>query len=83
MMTTKLSSKGQIVLPKEIRDALGWREGTELAVEETTDGVRLRPVHAQDDVTLEELVGCVGYDGPPRTIEDMDRAILQAVRKPK
>jgi AbrB family looped-hinge helix DNA binding protein len=31
-METKVSSKGQIVLPKPVRDALGWTAGTKLEV---------------------------------------------------
>jgi len=33
MDTTKLSSKGQVVLPKSVRDQHGWGEGTEFVVE--------------------------------------------------
>ena len=34
METTKLSSKGQVVLPKSVRDAHKWQPGAEFAVEE-------------------------------------------------
>ena len=43
MDTTKLSSKGQVVLPKSVRDEHGWGEGTEFIVETTPQGVLLRP----------------------------------------
>jgi AbrB family looped-hinge helix DNA binding protein len=32
-MRTRLSSKGQLVLPKEVRAKQGWSEGTEIEVE--------------------------------------------------
>ena len=35
METTRLSTKGQIVLPKGIRAARAWEPGTEFTVEET------------------------------------------------
>ena len=43
MQTTRLSTKGQIILPKSIRDSRAWGAGTEFTVEETKDGVLLRP----------------------------------------
>ena len=39
-MTTKLSTKGQIVLPKEIRSSHSWGPGTEFTVEDTRDGMK-------------------------------------------
>ncbi len=41
-MLTRISSKGQIVLPKAVRERLGWTEGTELVVEVEGDRVVLR-----------------------------------------
>jgi len=42
METTKLSSKGQVVLPKSVREEHGWGPGTEFEIESTVDDVRLR-----------------------------------------
>lgn len=33
MENTRVSSKGQMIIPKRVRDALGLKKGTELAVE--------------------------------------------------
>ena len=41
--STRLSAKGQVVIPKAIREAGGWRPGLELEVEATDDGAILRP----------------------------------------
>ena len=41
---TKLSSKGQLVIPKTVRDAHGWKEGTEFEFVENERGVLLQPV---------------------------------------
>jgi AbrB family looped-hinge helix DNA binding protein len=38
-LTTTVSSKGQIILPKTIRQHRNWAPGTRLVVEETPDGV--------------------------------------------
>jgi AbrB family looped-hinge helix DNA binding protein len=42
METTRLSTKGQIILPKAIRDSRAWGPGTEFTVEETGEGILLR-----------------------------------------
>ena len=43
METTLLSTKGQIVLPKAMRTSRAWGPGTKFLVEETGDGILLRP----------------------------------------
>ena len=54
-MQTKISTKGQVVLPKAIRDRRRWKAGTLLTVEERPDGVLLFPVKAPDRTSLAEL----------------------------
>lgn len=44
MTLVKLSSKGQLVLPKDIRDALGLRAGTVLKVSYQGHQILLEPV---------------------------------------
>jgi AbrB family looped-hinge helix DNA binding protein len=43
-MTLKIDGAGRVVLPKPVRDRLGLRAGSELEIEETPEGVILRPV---------------------------------------
>ena len=84
MVTTKVSSKGQIVIPKQVRDARGWQEGTELIVEDTPAGVLLKPKRVFKRTTIDEIAGCLAgsYKGPRRSIEEMDAAIeAEAVRR--
>lgn len=77
MPRTRLSSKGQLVLPKETRDRHGWSAGTELEVESQGNVVVLRQAAEPSfpPTTLEEIRGCAGYSGPPVSIEEMDAAI--------
>jgi AbrB family looped-hinge helix DNA binding protein len=75
METTRLSSKGQVVLPKPIRDARRWRPGTELTVENTSDGVLLRPARPFAPSRLDDVAGSLRYGGKPKTIRQMDAAI--------
>ena len=83
MEKTRLSSKGQVIIPKSIRDARGWKEGEELLVEETKDGVMLRPAQPFPRTTLQEVVGCMKYEGPRRSLEEMDAAVARGARERK
>jgi AbrB family looped-hinge helix DNA binding protein len=80
METTKLSSKGQVILPAAIRSANQWAAGVEFEVENTGEGVLLRPIKSFAATTLGEVVGCAGYTGKSHSIEDMDRAITQEIK---
>jgi len=42
--TTKIGKRGTIVIPAPIRQKYGFRDGSQLIVEERQDGVMLRPV---------------------------------------
>ena len=80
MEKTILSSKGQIILPAAIRSANQWQAGVQFAVENTVDGVLLRPIKAVPATTLDEVIGCTGYKGKPHSLEDMDKAITTEIR---
>jgi AbrB family looped-hinge helix DNA binding protein len=41
MKTSRLTVKGQITVPKELRDAFGWTPHTELQFQRVADGVKL------------------------------------------
>ena len=43
---TKVTEKGQVVIPKEIRDKMGFVEGTRLIVVASEDAVVLQKVEA-------------------------------------
>jgi len=76
---TRVSAKGQIVIPKHLRDQLAWCPGTELEIEESADGLLLRPKRdPRRRISIEEFRRRMPrYDGPVVPIEEMDRAILQ------
>ncbi len=68
--TTTLSTKGQVILPKTIRDRLHWGAGTRLAVVETEAGVLLRPLSGVFAPTRpEDVFGCLGDRGGPKSVE--------------
>ena len=76
---TRLSAKGQVVIPKAMRDALGLQVGQEFDVIASAAGVLLRPKAAKSRRSFEEVTAAIRdrikYDGPPVSIEDMDRAV--------
>lgn len=79
-MKTKVSSKGQVVLPQPIRLALGLVPGSELEVIADGDQVILRRPSRFKRVTIEEALGCAGYDGPARTVDEMNAGVAEMMR---
>jgi AbrB family looped-hinge helix DNA binding protein len=79
METTRLSTKGQIILPKGIRDSRAWGPGTEFTVEETGEGILLRPAALFADTTLEEVTGCLRSKLKSKTTAQMRAAMGREV----
>lgn len=80
MERTRLSTKGQVILPKNIRRARRWKPGLELTVEDTGEGVLLRPAKPYVETSLEDLRGCVRYKGRRVTLTAMERAIATGAK---
>ncbi len=80
MASTRLSTKGQLILPKAVRDAKRWGPGTELEVEDRPDGVLLKLKRPAKRYKLEDIIGILKHKGPPVSIEEMDDGISKAVR---
>jgi AbrB family looped-hinge helix DNA binding protein len=80
-LTTRLSTKGQVILPKALRDQLHWRPGTRLVVEQTEEGVLLREAPLFKPTTFEEVRGMLAYKGKPKTLEEMDAGVMAEARR--
>jgi len=78
--TTRLSSKGQIVVPKSIRDEREWLAGTEFVVEHAKEGILLRPLRPFPRTELKDVAGSLSYHGKRKTLKDMDKAVGAMVR---
>ncbi len=73
MPTATMTSKGQITIPIQIRKALGLKPGVRIDFYEAEDGeYTFRPKTG----SIMEMRGCLAYDGPPITIEEMHSALL-------
>lgn len=73
-IATILSSKGQVVIPKELRDARQWQAGMNLIVEEVPQGLLIRAAKTGlfPVTTIEDVMGCARYEGP--TLSDKEIA---------
>jgi AbrB family looped-hinge helix DNA binding protein len=80
-LTVTLSTKGQLILPKSIRQQRRWEAGTRFIVEETAEGVLLKPAPVFEHATPDEVFGSLKVSGPPKTLEEMDAGILAEARR--
>lgn len=78
---TTVSTKGQVILPKAIREAKGWGSGTKLIVEETRDGVLLRPASPFPPTKVEDVFGCLSHHGKRLSDEDIEKALRAAAKR--
>ena len=81
---TRMSSKGQVVIPKDVRDALGWAEGQEIEIERAGGRLVLRAAGPQREaIDWDEFDRRVPrfYTGPAVSVEDMDAAVADMWRK--
>jgi AbrB family looped-hinge helix DNA binding protein len=78
MSTILVSSKGQIVLPAELRRRLGMGAGARVEVLEDSGGLRLRVVRSVATADLSHLAGMVKAPvrGIPRRLAEFDPAAL-------
>jgi AbrB family looped-hinge helix DNA binding protein len=81
MTTTILSSKGQVIIPKPLRDALHWEAGQRLEVINSDGGILLKLAQPFPATTLAEVASCLPYQGPSKTLAEMEEAIRQGVEE--
>ena len=72
MITSAITAKGQTTLPKPVREALGVGAGDRVRYVILDNEVRVLPVRP-----VGRLFGALKHDGPPMTLEDIERAIAE------
>ena len=72
MIESGITSKGQTTLPKAVREALGVKPGDRVRYAILGGKVMIMPARP-----VSRLFGALKYDGPPKTLEDMDRGIVE------
>jgi AbrB family looped-hinge helix DNA binding protein len=77
-MATVITSKGQVTIPKPVRDKLNLRAGDRLDFVVERDGTaRLVPLTA----SIKELKGLLPKPKRKLSLEDMDKAIARGALK--
>jgi len=73
MPTATLTSKGQVTIPLSVRQDIGLTVGDQIEfIREAKGKYTLMPKSG----SIRELEGCLKWDGPPISLEEMDKAIL-------
>ena len=75
MSVTTLTSKGQLTLPKDIRDRLGLKPGDRFSCSVSDQGAVLLQ---RKTGRLEDLIGILHVPGRKATVEEMNEAIAAA-----
>lgn len=78
MTSATVTSKGQITLPKSVRERLGIEAGDRLEFVESEQGFMVVPATRD----IRSLRGIVGPPRKPVTLEDMNDAIKKMGRMP-
>ena len=80
-LTTTISTKGQVILPKAIRERRRWAAGTRLVVEDTDEGVMLKPAPLFAETDIGQVFGSLAYEGRALTLDEMAAAIIAEARR--
>jgi len=71
MARVSVTSKGQVTIPKQVRQALGITPGSKVEFDLDRGGARLRLVKKQVPSRVEEGPAILGYTGPRIPIAHM------------
>ena len=77
-----MSSKGQVVIPKSLRDAKGLGAGSEVEFVDHPEGVLMRLPERKKKFSLEDLLNVLPpYEGPPVTDRMIEEGIDAAMQE--
>jgi len=80
-LTTTVSTKGQVILPKAIRDQHNWEAGTRLMVESTGNGVLLRAASVFAPTQAKDVFGALPWRGAPKSVTEMKFGVEAEVKR--
>lgn len=73
-MNVKIDSAGRIVVPKKVRERFRLRKDSELRLEESVEGITLKPVRQESALVRDER-GWLVFTGKPAGNIDWDRLV--------
>ena len=73
-----LSSKGQVVIPKSVRDQAQIARGSRFTVQYLDGEIRLRPLASSPMVALHAVAGCLASAGRKRLTEVQAQTAIKA-----
>ena len=80
-LTTTVSTKGQVILPKAVRQQKRWEAGTRLTVENTEDGVLLKAAPLFPPTKVDAVCGSLRSEGKALSLKEMDAAVAAEARR--
>lgn len=80
MATVSVTSRGQVTIPKRVRQALGITPGSKVEFDLDKGGARLKLVKKQAPSRIEDAPGILSYRGPRIPIAQMHGGV--AMKKP-
>lgn len=81
METSKVSSKGQIVIPKVVRQELRLATGSRVGFEKAGKGYRLVSLGYEKKSTAKAGFGILRHAGKPLSVDAMHRAALKLAKR--
>jgi AbrB family looped-hinge helix DNA binding protein len=82
---TTISSKGQVVIPKALRQSSKWPAGTRLEVLQTSEGLLLKPlksgVKGNLNAGLKAIREKIGYSGKPLSTDQLEAVIAREAKR--
>ena len=81
METTRLSSKGQVIIPKAVRNAHRWEAGLDFLVIDTGDGILLKPKAPFEATVLADVAGMFKTKVPVRSDAEIKAALVEKMQR--
>lgn len=83
MQTAILSVKGQIVIPKGLRQAARLDYGDELSITYLNGEIRLKPIALKVHTALDTVAGCMARPAQTKISDEAIKSIIKAKLKAK
>ena len=81
---TKLSAKGQVVIPKDVREAFGLKPGARFAVKKGIGEIRLKILDIPNPfprTTIDDLRAIPKWEGKPKSVEEISGLDNETLRQ--